>query len=266
MINHYQLDDAYKNYFSKKESTPVETTLHSTAKPHTHATLPIEADGSEIRYPKAKDIHDLIQQDEDSLEMACRLIQRLLDTAWGSGWGVMTLDSPTGMDPSEVVLPCIVVDMNNREIPEGRSPKPMRIDTIKEVINGVETGDHFLIYRQWYDCILEFDFYGKNTKEARQLMHRFETLMASSVGFLKKDGISEIFFLKEVSPKQSVNYSQHVAMRCSMYYYRFEKDYVIRASSLNQIEMELNAQPEGFAESRQLASDLYNDPAIKFHT
>lgn len=266
MINQYQLDDAYKNYFSKKGATPIETTLHSTAKAHTHSMVSQDVDGSEVLRPVARDIYHLLEHDEDSLEMACRLIQRLLNVSWGSDWGVVTLDSPSGMDPSEVILPCIVIDMNNREIPEGRSPKPMRIDTIKEVINGVETGDHFLIYRQWYDCILEFDFYGKNTKEARQLMHRFETLMASSVGFLKKEGISEIFFLKEVSPKQSVNYSQHVAMRCSMYYYRFEKDYVVRASSLNQIEMELNAHEEGFTESQQASSDLYNDPAIQYHT
>ena len=250
-----QLDVAYQNYFKGLPVQPGEV-----VQPRPEHRHPVVED--EMCF--AEKVHQLADSDTDPLEHLCRALQLLTNVAWGPSWGIMTLETPTGNNPDELTLPCIVIDMNNREVQEKKSPKATLIRTVKESINGVETGDHLQVYRQWYDCVIEFNFYGRNALEARKLMHRFETLMIASNGLLKREGISEVFFLKEVTPKQSLNYVSNLSMKCAMYYYRFEVDYVVRTSTIKRIMLEMEQNELGTAEIAK-DSDVYNHPHISYN-
>ena len=250
MNNQYRnavLEKAYSNYFNNSVVNSDNTATPSFTHTHEQAPRQIMRTNSVLEsMPDAKYVHQMADAEEDSLEFVQRLLNRLVTAAWGTNWGVITLTAPTGLDPNEATLPCIVVDMNSRQVADKSSPKPKKLGiTIPEEINGEKTGDYFEVYRMTYDCVLEFNFFGRNMMEARQLMTRFEKLMNSSAGVLKESGISEIFFLEEVSPTLSVNYVKGVAMRVLMYYYRFERDYVVRTSSLNRIQMEFEACESG---------------------
>lgn len=178
----------------------------------------------------------------DSVEQLCDILKKLLNAAWGSNWGEISPDLKTGEDSSKIVVPQITVDINNRDIAEKMPLKPVLINTIKEKVNGQYTGDSLLIYRQWFDCVVEFDFYGRTSKEARKLLQRFESLLAIYTGYLKRQGISEIIFLKEVSARNSLNFVEQTPMKCLMYWVRFERITPVRQSVINKINADIGVK------------------------
>lgn len=178
----------------------------------------------------------------DGIEQLCDILKKLLNAAWGSNWGEISPDLKKGEDSSKIVTPQITVDINNRDIAEKMPLKPVLINTVKEKVNGQYTGDSLLIYRQWFDCVVEFDFYGRTTKETRQLQYKFESLLAIYTGYLKRQGVSEILFLKEVSSRNSLNFTEQVPMKCLMYWVRFERITPIRQSLINRINADIGVK------------------------
>lgn len=171
----------------------------------------------------------------DTVSQLAEILKQLLNAAWGTGWGEISPDLKKGEDSAKIVLPQITLDTNNREVAEKMPLKPVLMQTVKEEINGKPTGDSILIYRQWFDCVVEFDFYARTSKEARDLLARFESLISIYTGYLKRKGISEIMFLKETSARTSLNFMEQVPMKCLMYYVRFERITPIRQSLINKI-------------------------------
>lgn len=175
----------------------------------------------------------------DGIEQLCNILKKLLNAAWGSSWGEISPDLKKGEDSSKIVTPQITVDINNRDIAEKMPLKPVLINTIKERVDGEYTGDSLLIYRQWFDCIIEFNFYGRTSKETRELAYKFESLLAIYTGYLKRKGVSEILFLKEISARNSLNFTEQVPMKCLMYWVRFERITPIRQSLINKINADI---------------------------
>lgn len=175
----------------------------------------------------------------DGIEQLCNVLKKLLNAAWGSNWGEISPDLKKGEDSAKIIIPQITAEINNRDISEDMPLKPVLMSTIKEEVNGKETGDSFLIYRQWFDNVIEFDFYARTSKEARDLQSRFESLLAIYSGYLKRKGVSEIVFLKEVSAKNSLNFTEQTPMKCLMYWVRFERITPIRQSLINQINADI---------------------------
>lgn len=179
----------------------------------------------------------------DDIEQLADILKKLCNAAWGANWGELSPDLKRGEDSSSIILPQITIDVNTRDIADNIGGlKPKLIDVVNEIdANGNETEDAFLIYRQWFDCNVEFNFYGRTNKEARQLQKRFENLLTVYTGYLKRQGISEMFFEREVSPKSSLNYDESTPMRCIYYYIRFESITPIRQSLINSINAEIGA-------------------------
>lgn len=179
----------------------------------------------------------------DDIENFANILKKLCNAAWGEGWGELSPDLKTGEDSASIILPQITVEMNSREPAEGMGGlKPRLVDIVDEKDgDGNPTGDTFLLYRQWFDCNIEFNFYGRNSKEARELQKKFETLITVYAGYLKRNGISEIVFEEEVSGKCSLNFVETRPMRCIYYYVRLESITPVRQSLINEINMKIGA-------------------------
>lgn len=178
----------------------------------------------------------------DGVEQLCGLLKKILNAAWGSGWGEISPDIKKGENSSNIILPQITVDVNNREVADKMPLKPVLINTVKEKVNGEYTGDSLLIYRQWFDCVLEFDFYARTSKEARELQYKFESLLAIYTGYLKRQGVSEIIFLEETSARKSLNFTEQTPMKCLMYWVRFERITPIRQTLINKINADIGVK------------------------
>lgn len=196
----------------------------------------------ENNYYSLGEISLMADDNIDGIEQLCDILKKLLNAAWGSNWGEISPDLKKGEDSSKIVTPQITVDINNRDIAEKMPLKPVLINTVKEKVNGQYTGDSLLIYRQWFDCVVEFDFYGRTAKETRQLQYKFESLLAIYTGYLKRQGVSEILFLKEVSSRNSLNFTEQVPMKCLMYWVRFERITPIRQSLINRINADIGVK------------------------
>ena len=266
-MNNFINEDMYNTYFGIKsesgESTAPEERqfIYSddkSARVHTNESI------SDVDY-QIQSFRHVADDNIDDLEQLAEILKRLCNAAWGNGWGELSPDLKKGENSSEIIVPQIVLDTNTRDIAEGIGGlKPTLVDIIKETDeNGQETGDAFLIYRQWFDTNVEFDIYGRTNREARQLQKKFENLLNVYTGYLKRNGISEMFFEREVSPKNSLNYNESTPMRCIYYYIRFESITPIRQSLINSINLEIGANQLDADKVKTLISNSRQSEAVE---
>lgn len=266
-MNNFINEDMYNTYFGIKsesgESTAPEKRqfIYSddkSARVHTNESI------FNVDY-QIQSFRHVADDNIDDLEQLAEILKRLCNAAWGNGWGELSPDLKKGENSSEIIVPQIVLDINTRDIAEGIGGlKPTLVDIIKETDeNGQETGDAFLIYRQWFDTNVEFDIYGRTNQEARQLQKKFENLLNVYTGYLKRNGISEMFFEREVSPKNSLNYNESTPMRCIYYYIRFESITPIRQSLINSINLEIGANQLDADKVKTLISNSRQSEAVE---
>lgn len=199
-----------------------------------------------------------------TIDELAEIIKKLCNAAWGNDWGEFSPDIKYGENSDEIILPQITIEINTRDVAENMSIKPSLIDYIKEKDNeGNETGDVFLVYRQFYDCNVEFNIYGRNSQEAREYTKKLETLLTVYAGYLKRQGLSEIFFEREVSPKSSLNYTENKNMRSIYYYIRLEEITLVKQSLINNINTKLGLKTTSTEEVTSLfQKDLKEREAI----
>ena len=266
-MNNFINEDVYNTYFGIKsesgESTAPEKRQfvyadNKSAKVHTKESV-FSADY------QIQSFRHVADSNIDDLEQLAEILKRLCNAAWGNNWGELSPDLKKGENSSEIIVPQIVLDINTRDIAEGIGGlKPTLVDIIKETDeNGQETGDAFLIYRQWFDTNVEFNIYGRTNREARKLQKKFESLLSVYSGYLKRNGISEIFFEREVSPKSSLNYKESTPMRCIYYYIRFESITPIRQSLINSINLEIGANQLNADEVKTLITNSRQSEAVE---
>ena len=266
-MNNFIDENMYNAYFGIKsksgESTAPEKRqfIYSddkSARVHTNESV------SDVDY-QIQSFRHVADDNIDDLEQLAEILKRLCNAAWGNDWGELSPDLKKGENSSEIIVPQIVLDINTRDIAEGIGGlKPTLVDIIKEINeNGQETGDAFLIYRQWFDTNVEFDIYGRTNQEARQLQKKFENLLSVYTGYLKRNGISEMFFEREVSPKNSLNYNESTPMRCIYYYIRFESITPIRQSLINSINLEIGANQLDADKVKTLISNSRQSEAVE---
>lgn len=266
-MNNFINEDMYNAYFGIK-SEPGESTApgkrqfvyadNKSARVHTNESV------SDVDY-QIQSFRHVADDNIDDLEQLAEILKRLCNAAWGNGWGELSPDLKKGENSSEIIVPQIVLDINTRDIAEGIGGlKPTLVDIIKETDeNGQETGDAFLIYRQWFDTNVEFDIYGRTNREARQLQKKFENLLNVYTGYLKRNGVSEMFFEREVSAKNSLNYNESTPMRCIYYYIRFESITPIRQSLINSINLEIGANQLDADKVKTLISNSRQSEAVE---
>lgn len=176
----------------------------------------------------------------DDIEQLASILKKLCNAAWGTDWGELSPDLKKGEDVNSLLLPQITMEINEKDIAAGYSLKPTLFDTIIERdASGKKTGEIFFLYRQWFDCNIEFNIYGQSSVEARKLKNNFQKLLAVYSGYLKRHGISEMLFEKEVHSKMSLNYNSKAAMIPIYYYVKFEEITVVKKSVLDKIDISL---------------------------
>ena len=267
-MNNFIDDKIYNTYFgiqipeSGESTAPEENQFvyadNKSARIHTNETV------SDTDY-QLQTFRHVADDNIDDLEHLAEILKRLCNAAWGQGWGELSPDLKKGENSSEIIVPQITLDINTRDIAEGIGGlKPTLVDIVKETDdNGNETGDAFLIYRQWFDTNIEFNIYGRTNQEARQLQKKFENLLNVYTGYLKRHGVSEIFFEREVSAKFSLNYNESTPMRCIYYYIRFENITPIRQSLINSINLKIGANQLDADKVKTLISNSKQSEAVE---
>jgi hypothetical protein len=217
-----KMEEAYNNYFGEKTTQISEV-----------VSKPVESIGI-IKNEKLSADGNI-----STMNGLGNTLRKLLNTIWGTNWGDLEPDTSDGLDPDNITLPKITYSTNLREISEGKSPKPTLTDVTREDIDGEPTGEFFKTYRQSFDCIIEFNVRAKTSLDCSELAEQFEDAIILHSGYLKKKGISEIFFLKEVPAKYSNFYSEKIPTKCLYFFVRLEKVRIVSVNSLKEIETQL---------------------------
>ena len=233
-------DEIYNAYFGKKSELTKDVVLQAKQCKPQDPRLHINEVTTNREY-NVQTLRNMADGNIDDIEQLADILKKLCNAAWGQDWGELSPDLKKGENSDNIVLPQITLDINTKDIAEGIGGlKPVLVDIIKETTEqGYETGDAFLVYRQWFDTVVEFNIYGRTSKETRQLQKRFENLITVYTGYLKRQGISEILYEREVSPKFSLNYDEQAPMRSIYYYIRFESITSVRQSVINAINAEI---------------------------
>lgn len=192
------------------------------------------------------------------IDQVGELLRKLLNAAWGSDWGILSPELSLGESPDNTKLPAITYDIVSRETSSGMGRiKPTQIESYSEVVDGKPTGDVITIYSQMFDCIVEFDCWGKSSLEARNLLNRLEYVLSFYSGFLKEQGIQEIFFLKEIPARQSIHYSDDFYMKTIIYFIRLERKSFVRQSTFSEIEIKVLEEDQSTGQNKPV--DIYKD-------
>ncbi|UDN59818.1 hypothetical protein [Clostridioides sp. ES-S-0010-02] len=179
----------------------------------------------------------------NNFEKIEEILEYILKTELEDNWGVISFETIKKDETDKIILPQINYCVKLREISKGKSYKPMLTDLIDELDENKEkTGKVIKVYRQSFDCILEFRFIAKTQKECRRLMEAFEDIITSYTGFLKKKGLGDIFFLKEISTEDNISFDENTSVKTSEYFIRLEKVKTLNVNKLKNIEMKFSVK------------------------
>ncbi len=246
-------EDIYNNYFNikpKKHKEKIEkqdNILYENSKSKEFDKQIVSGNTYDINI-----LRQVADGNIDDIERLANILKTLCNASWGEDWGELSPDLKKGEDAANIILPQITIEINTRDISEDLGGlKPILFDIVKDDV----TDDSFLLYRQWFDCDVEFNIYGRNTKDARQLMNKFEKLITTYTGYLKRNGVSEIFFLRETNPRCSLNYNELTPMRCIYYYVRLESIMAVRQSTIDKINAEIGVSKLNVDKVKTLIED-----------
>lgn len=242
VFNNNKFEEAYNSYFNIEEdvTSSVSGNINNANYLYTYQS---EIKNNNINVKSTKDVpyeelcRYLAQENIDDIDLFADKIRLVLNAAWGEHWGLFGPELKESENPENIVLPQITYDLLTRVIPSNAPLKPKLINVVAEIVNGKGTGDYYNLYRQWFDCVVEFNIIGKNSLEARKLLKKFETIMSVYIGHFKELGIQEILFLKEIHPTQSSNFKEGMPTKTILYLVKLERITIVKSSTLRKIEI-----------------------------
>jgi hypothetical protein len=154
------------------------------------------------------------------------IIMRLLNAAWGEGWGTFCEAFPNGTDPNNVELPIITYTLT--EMVPGvisksgtREIKPRHRATFRQEVSG--NGPRIVdVYGRVFDCKVVFEIWEENNTKATELATKFMDFMDMYTGFIKSQGVKEVIFEKYSNETESGEWKDSIVCRSLYYYVRLE--------------------------------------------
>lgn len=115
--------------------------------------------------------------------------------------------------------------------------KPRLRQEVEEI--DVKTGEKRVgeIWGQKFKCLIQFNIIASVYKEAEEVMEKFEETIIQHTGFLKRNGVAEIFFDKHITDSHFDTMRETLSIRNLRYYVEIEKNIVMFKEKINQIEI-----------------------------
>ena len=183
--------------------------------------LPSELNsGKRLKSDKSATMYDLI-----------RMINKLVEIRMGDSVKFMpneaqkiTLDAMKNFD-----TPIITYKTISRE-PDLEIKARIR-ETFKDNVGRV--GE---VAGQNYKCYVQFDIFATKYDQAEQIMNDFEELISNHTGYLKRNGVRQIIFHKQITDDFYANVRETLSIRNLVYYVEIEKNTVIIKERIKEIE------------------------------
>ncbi|MCX7610391.1 MAG: hypothetical protein N2043_02235 [Ignavibacterium sp.] len=197
------------------------------------------------------------------------LLHQLINVSWkksdGGSWGTFSYEEPKSISEEmdgQNLFPWITFDVLERVPSKShKGLKPRQFEYVQDPDN---PDDYFRVYRQWYDCLIEFAVFAKTNKEAIDTQMRLEALIHQYLGLFKEYGISDIVFLKETGSKSTnaSRWNNDIPHRTIAYLVRIERIIAVRETYLKNIESEVRTV---LKENLLLRKDSNNESGELFY-
>jgi hypothetical protein len=169
-----------------------------------------------------------------NITMVGELISHLLSAAWGNEWGSFI----PAYSYTKATLPTITYRIISRENSKKTPIKYKKLGIIDEIVDEKPTGDVFEEYIKVQDCLLEIDIYTQNNSSSEELAEKFEDIIDMYIGQLKKLGVSEMYFVKEIPSEDSYE-ERNEPHKTLIYFLELQKLNLVRQSTIKNIKIQL---------------------------
>lgn len=115
--------------------------------------------------------------------------------------------------------------------------KPRMRESIVENTSYTEDQRLGEVWGQKFKCVIQFNIFTSVYKDAEEVMEKFEELITTHTGFMKKNGVAEILFQKHYTDQVYENLRETLSVRNLCYYVEIEKLTVIFREKIKEIEI-----------------------------
>jgi hypothetical protein len=200
-------------------------------------------------------------QNSANFDQFTDIVMRLLNAAWGEGWGTFCEAFPNGTEPNSVKLP-VITYMLKEMVPgvignQGtREIKPRHRGSFKQEADGIGP-QHIDVYGRVFDCEVVFEIWEENNTKATELATRFMDFMDMYTGYIKSQGVKEVIFRRYSNEMESGEWKDSISCR-SLYYY-------VRLEHLNEVPSDVIEKVTGIVGTPPGLSDDSINEAITFN-
>jgi hypothetical protein len=113
--------------------------------------------------------------------------------------------------------------------------KPIPREDMEEEYNGEQRLG--TIYGQRFDCKVQFNIFASEYTLANKVMDKFEELMIAYAGYIKKQGVVDMYFTEQYTDSEYNNFRETLSVRNLEYYVEIEKLTVIFNEKINEVRI-----------------------------
>ena len=113
--------------------------------------------------------------------------------------------------------------------------KPKAMEEFTENGDGSRKG---IIYSQFFDYEIQFDILASDYITANRVMNAFEDAMFNYTGYFKRNGVSELLFLKQYTDTNLDAYRNTISVRSLVYLVTIDRIRVVYSSGITEVQGE----------------------------
>lgn len=96
------------------------------------------------------------------------------------------------------------------------------------------------VYGQKFATVIQFNCMASDSMKAEEIMERFEQMIQTYTGYIKKNGIAEILFKEQITDENYSILRQNLSVRNIRYYVETERLTVIFKEKIKEVEVILS--------------------------
>lgn len=188
------------------------------------------------------------------------IILRLLNAAWGEGWGTFCEAFPNGTNPENVKLPVITYTLANMVpgVIGKNGTREIKARHRATYFNEPNDGSPRAVdvYGRIFDCKVVFEIWEENNTKATALATRFMDFMDMYTGYIKSQGVKEAIFERYSNEAMFDSWRDNVVSR--------SLEYFVRLEHLNEVPSDVIEKVTGIVSAKSDLSDDSIKEAITF--
>jgi len=116
------------------------------------------------------------------------------------------------------------------------------------IVDPDEPGYHIKVLGQWFDNIIQFEFWATTANGADSLISWFEDFLYKYTWVWKKNGVQEILYVRRGIDEEITKWRNDLAYRSLWYFFRTEKIVPVREKDFAQLDLSVDLSSEFAAE------------------